>query len=475
MRAAKMTERPSFQLMVQTDVQSIYHMQMPRWLFSDPRYCEMSLDAKVTYTFLLNRFQLSRRNGWVNERGEVFVIFPRKALAKELRICEQRVTAAFKKLVELELVWEKRCGRGDANQIYLAYVTPQDDPAYASAPFTAPEENCGSRTADPAPLEGTGDGASAQEPQELRPKSREMRASRNAESAAPEPQNMLPSKKEKRKIDRSQIKVSPSCPAHARDGLTDEEREEDFLDILDELREKCPWDRKQTNESLRPNTIEETYELCDALMKDDKKDICKELGDVLLHVAFYAKIGSETGDFDIKDVCDRLCEKLIFRHPHVFGEVKADTAEKVTENWEQLKMKEKDGNKMVLSGVPSALPSLIKAYRIQDKARNVGFDWEERSQVWSKVKEEIGEFEAEVENMDKEKAEAEFGDVMFSLINAARLYKINPDNALEHTNQKFIRRFNYLEEHTIKQGKELKNMTLEEMDAIWNEAKSKGL
>ena len=203
-----------------------------------------------------------------------------------------------------------------------------------------------------------------------------------------------------------------------------------FLDILDELREKCPWDRKQTNESLRPNTIEETYELCDALMKDDKKDICKELGDVLLHVAFYAKIGSETGDFDIKDVCDR---------------------------------------------VPSALPSLIKAYRIQDKARNVGFDWEERSQVWSKVKEEIGEFEAEVENMDKEKAEAEFGDVMFSLINAARLYKINPDNALEHTNQKFIRRFNYLEEHSIKQGKELKNMTLEEMDAIWNEAKSKGL
>ena len=237
-----------------------------------------------------------------------------------------------------------------------------------------------------------------------------------------------------------------------------------FLDILDELREKCPWDRKQTNESLRPNTIEETYELCDALMKDDKKDICKELGDVLLHVAFYAKIGSETGDFDIKDVCDCLCEKLIFRHPHVFGEVKAETAEKVTENWEQLKMKEKDGNKMVLSGVPSALPSLIKAYRIQDKARNVGFDWEERSQVWTKVKEEIGEFEAEVENMDKEKAEAEFGDVMFSLINAARLYKINPDNALELTNQKFIRRFNYLEEHTIKQGKNLKDMTLEEMD-----------
>ena len=216
-----------------------------------------------------------------------------------------------------------------------------------------------------------------------------------------------------------------------------------FLDILDELRVKCPWDRKQTNESLRPNTIEETYELCDALMRDDKKDICKELGDVLLHVAFYAKIGSETGDFDIKDVCDKLCDK--------------------------------NGNKSVLSGVPAALPSLIKAYRIQDKARNVGFDWEEREQVWDKVKEEIGEFQAEVANMDKEKAEAEFGDVMFSLINAARLYKINPDNALELTNQKFIRRFNYLEEHTIKEGKNLKDMSLEEMDAIWNEAKKKGL
>ena len=248
-----------------------------------------------------------------------------------------------------------------------------------------------------------------------------------------------------------------------------------FLDILDELRVKCPWDRKQTNESLRPNTIEETYELCDALMRDDKKDICKELGDVLLHVAFYAKIGSETGDFDIKDVCDKLCDKLIFRHPHVFGEVKAETAGQVSENWEQLKLREQDGNKSVLSGVPAALPSLIKAYRIQDKARNVGFDWEEREQVWDKVKEEIGEFQAEVANMDKEKAEAEFGDVMFSLINAARLYKINPDNALELTNQKFIRRFNYLEEHTIKEGKNLKDMSLEEMDAIWNEAKKKGL
>lgn len=248
-----------------------------------------------------------------------------------------------------------------------------------------------------------------------------------------------------------------------------------FLDILDELRVKCPWDRKQTNESLRPNTIEEVYELCDALMKNDTKDICKELGDVLLHVAFYAKIASETGDFDIKDVCDKLSEKLIYRHPHVFGKVEADTAEKVTENWEQLKLKEKDGNKSVLSGVPNALPSLIKAYRIQDKARNVGFDWERREQVWNKVKEEIGEFQAELDNMDKDKAEAEFGDLFFSLVNTARLYHINPDNALERTNQKFIRRFNYLEEHILKEGKDLRQMSLEEMDAIWNEAKDKGL
>lgn len=250
-----------------------------------------------------------------------------------------------------------------------------------------------------------------------------------------------------------------------------------LLDVLDELRVKCPWDRKQTNESLRPNTIEETYELCDALMNGDKKDICKELGDVLLHVCFYAKIGSETQDFDIADVCNQLCEKLIFRHPHVFppknheGESHVENAQQVSEQWELLKQKEKDGNKTVLAGVPAALPSLIKAYRIQDKARNVGFDWEERSQVWDKVKEEISEFEAEVEHMDKAKAEAEFGDVMFSLINAARLYKINPDNALEHTNQKFIRRFNYLEQHTLKQGRQLTDMSLEEMDQIWNEAK----
>lgn len=252
---------------------------------------------------------------------------------------------------------------------------------------------------------------------------------------------------------------------------------ERLLDVLDELRVKCPWDKKQTNESLRPNTIEETYELCDALMKDDKKNICKELGDVLLHVCFYAKISSETGDFDIADVCNQLCDKLIFRHPHVFPpkgseDKHIETAQQVSEQWELLKQKEKDGNKSVLAGVPAALPSLIKAYRIQDKARNVGFDWEERSQVWDKVKEEISEFEAEVEHMDKAKAEAEFGDVMFSLINAARLYKINPDNALEHTNQKFIRRFNYLEAHTMKQGRNLTDMSLDEMDKIWNEAKA---
>ncbi|MCD7898463.1 MAG: nucleoside triphosphate pyrophosphohydrolase [Bacteroides sp.] len=248
-----------------------------------------------------------------------------------------------------------------------------------------------------------------------------------------------------------------------------------FLDVLDELREKCPWDRKQTNESLRPNTIEEVYELSDAILKNDTQEICKELGDVLLHIAFYAKIGSEKGKFDIKDVCDRLCEKLVFRHPHVFGDEQAETAGQVSENWEQLKLKEKGGNKTVLSGVPSALPSLIKAYRIQDKARNVGFDWEQKEDVWKKVREEFGELEVELAHLDKDKAEAEFGDLFFSLINAARLYKINPDNALERTNQKFIRRFNYLEEHTMKQGKKLKDMTLEEMDAIWEEAKKKGL
>ena len=257
-----------------------------------------------------------------------------------------------------------------------------------------------------------------------------------------------------------------------------------LLDVMDTLREKCPWDRKQTNESLRPNTIEETYELCDALIKDDNLNICKELGDVLLHIVFYSKIGEEKGEFDVADVCNKLCDKLIFRHPHVYGDMHLDTASEVRQTWEQIKTKEKDGNKTVLSGVPDALPSLVKAYRIQDKARNVGFDWEERTDVWKKVKEEIGEFEEEVERLygeadteeskelAKKKATDEFGDVMFSLINAARLYKINPDNALEHTNQKFIQRFNYVEAKAKEKGIELKNLALEEMDRYWNEAKS---
>lgn len=248
-----------------------------------------------------------------------------------------------------------------------------------------------------------------------------------------------------------------------------------LLDIMDELREKCPWDRKQTNESLRSNTIEETYELCDAIIRNDSEDIKKELGDLLLHIVFYAKIGEEKDAFDIKDVCDALCKKLIFRHPHVFGDVVADTSKKVEQTWEQIKLKEKGGNKTVLEGVPAALPSVVKAHRIQDKARNVGFDWEQREQVWDKVQEEFNELKAEIDQMDADQMENEFGDLFFSLINAARLYKINPDNALERTNQKFIRRFNYLEDHTIKEGQSLKDMSLEEMDKIWDEAKAKGL
>lgn len=257
-----------------------------------------------------------------------------------------------------------------------------------------------------------------------------------------------------------------------------EEKMEAFgrvLDVLDELREKCPWDRKQTNESLRPNTIEEVYELSDALLNDDTNEVCKELGDVLLHVAFYSKIAEEKGEFDVVDVCNRLNDKLIFRHPHVFGDVVAETAGQVCQNWEQIKLKEKGGNKRVLSGVPASLPSLIKSYRIQEKASNVGFDWSEREQVWNKVKEEITEFQEELARMDAEKAETEFGDLLFSLVNAARLYKINPDNALERTNQKFIRRFTYVEEHSIRQGRSLKEMTFGEMDALWNEAKEQGL
>ena len=267
-----------------------------------------------------------------------------------------------------------------------------------------------------------------------------------------------------------------------------------FLDVLDTLREKCPWDKKQTNESLRPNTIEETYVLCDALMNNDQPNICKELGDVLLHICFYAKIGQEKEQFDIADVCNKLTDKLIFRHPHVYhpsqvgatepkplpyGEAKDEkpegeavsTAQQVIENWEQIKLKEKDGNKSVLSGVPTALPALIKAYRIQDKARNVGFDWEDKGDVWAKVHEELGELETELRKEDKEHSEEEFGDFLFSLINAGRLYKLNPDTCLEKTNKKFIHRFNYIEEHSIKIGKPLKDLTLGEMDQLWNEAK----
>ena len=246
-----------------------------------------------------------------------------------------------------------------------------------------------------------------------------------------------------------------------------------LLDVMDTLREKCPWDKKQTFESLRPNTIEETFELCDALIKKDMPEVCKELGDVLLHVVFYAKIASEEGVFDIGDVCNKLCDKLIFRHPHVYGEAEANSAGEVSLLWEQVKQKEKDGNKTVLSGVPDSLPSLIKAYRIQDKARNVGFDWDTREGVWDKVHEEIDELRVELEKNDMENSTNEFGDFLFSLINASRLYGINPDNALELTTKKFIRRFTYVETQAKQQGRELKDMTLAEMDALWNEAKSK--
>ena len=257
---------------------------------------------------------------------------------------------------------------------------------------------------------------------------------------------------------------------------TKEEKLEAFgrlLDVMDRLREECPWDRKQTNESLRANTIEETYELCEAIINDNQREICKELGDVLLHIVFYARIGEENQQFDIADVCNKLCDKLIFRHPHVYGDAVAKNAVQVLESWEQIKLKEKDGNKTVLSGVPSALPSLIKAYRIQDKARNVGFDWSDKQDVWAKIHEELGELEAELRREDKQRSTEELGDYLFSIINAARLYKLNPDNALEMTNQKFIRRFNYIEQHSIRVGKPLTDMTLEEMDKLWNEAKSK--
>ena len=292
-----------------------------------------------------------------------------------------------------------------------------------------------------------------------------------------------------------------------------------LLDVQDRLRIQCPWDKKQTFESLRPNTIEETFELCDALMKRDYKDIKKELGDVLEHVMFYSIIGREDGEFDICDVCNQEADKLMFRHPFInwneegdwtvsnpdmyineagqvvyrsieekadkgnsaeasaektkaLGENKPKNAAAVEKTWEQIKQQEKDGNERVLSGVPNSLPSLIKAYRIQDKARNVGFDWQKKEDVWDKVYEEIAELNAELAKEDKENSTKELGDFLFSVINAARLYKLNPDNALEHTNQKFIRRFNYVEDHSLKQGKSLKDMTLEEMDKLWDEAKA---
>ena len=277
-----------------------------------------------------------------------------------------------------------------------------------------------------------------------------------------------------------------------------------LLDVQDRLRIQCPWDRKQTFESLRPNTIEETFELCDALMKRDYKNIKKELGDVLEQVMFYSIIGREDEEFDICDVCNQEADKLMFRHPFInwreegnwtvanpdmcineAGQVvyketqqeepddasRPSTASAVEKTWEQIKQQEKDGNERVLSGVPDALPSLIKAYRIQDKARNVGFDWKEKEDVWDKVYEELEELKAELAKGDTENSTRELGDFLFSVINAARLYKLNPDNALEMTNQKFIRRFNYVEDHSMKQGKSLKDMTLEEMDKLWNEAK----
>ncbi len=260
-----------------------------------------------------------------------------------------------------------------------------------------------------------------------------------------------------------------------------------LLMVQERLRKECPWDSKQTNQSLRPNTIEEVYELCDALIKEDRVNICKELGDVMEHVLFYSILGEEDGDFDIADICNKEADKLMFRHPfidwtgwegnpkngkHTDNDVsKPETSQQVEETWEQIKQREKDGNKSVLAGVPDALPSLIKSYRIQDKARNVGFDWEKKEDVWDKVREELSELEEELRKEDKEGSTRELGDFLFSVINAARLYHLNPDNALELTNQKFIRRFNYIEKHTLKVGKPLTEMTLSEMDALWNEAK----
>ncbi|WP_288020045.1 nucleoside triphosphate pyrophosphohydrolase [Tenuifilum sp.] len=245
-----------------------------------------------------------------------------------------------------------------------------------------------------------------------------------------------------------------------------------LLEIMDDLREKCPWDREQTLESIRPLTIEETYELSEGILEKDFSTIKKELGDILLHIVFYSKIAEEDKQFDVVDVINSLCDKLIYRHPHIYGDVKVGGTNDVLENWEQLKIKEKDGNKTVLSGVPSSLPALIKANRIQEKVRAVGFDWDERSQVWDKVQEELNELKHEVEvNTSDEDIELEFGDLLFSIVNAARLYGVDPETALERTNRKFMKRFGYLEQKTIKQGKSLKEMTLDEMNKIWEEAK----
>ncbi|MGC9331452.1 MAG: nucleoside triphosphate pyrophosphohydrolase [Bacteroidales bacterium] len=243
-----------------------------------------------------------------------------------------------------------------------------------------------------------------------------------------------------------------------------------LLDIMDELREKCPWDSKQTPETLRTLTIEETYELADAIIDKDYKGICKELGDLLLHIVFYAKIGSEKGEFDITDVINGICEKLVFRHPHIFSDTKVKDALEVEQNWEKIKLKEK-GNRKVLGGVPISLPAMVKAYRMQDKARAVGFDWEEKTQVFDKIEEELEELKAAVQTKEQVEIENEFGDLLFSVINAARLYDIMPDNALERTNKKFRYRFEYLEEYANKQNRDLKKMSLAEMDAIWNRAK----
>lgn len=244
-----------------------------------------------------------------------------------------------------------------------------------------------------------------------------------------------------------------------------------LLDIMDELREKCPWDQKQTLESLRKLTIEEVYELGDAILRNNLDEVKKESGDLLLHIIFYAKIGSELNSFDIGDVIDNLTEKLIYRHPHVFGDTQVGTALEVEQNWEALKLKEKGRGRRVLEGVPDALPALVKANRIQEKARGVGFDWENKEQVWDKVKEELAEFEIEVAANDSKNMENELGDLIFSVVNAARLYDIDPESALERTNQKFIRRFNYLEEQTLLKGRSLHSMTLAEMDYYWEEAK----